>query len=340
MKHTQVTIKDIAKKIGVSPSTVSRALKDHPDISEKTRKEIQQLAKDLHYSPNAIALSLRQSKSFIIGVIVPELVHHFFSQVISGIENIVSKNNYNIIICQSNESQEREIKNMKTLISSHVDGILISRTKETTEDEHFKSALDIGIPMVFFDRTCKELDTDRVIVDDTGAAFIATKHLIRTGCKKIAHFKGPENLQISKKRLEGFLKALNTHNLKIYDDLIIMCDNLDDAKIVTQKLIDDNNIPDGIFAVNDSAAIGAIKTLKLNNISIPQQVSVVGFTNELISSITTPSLTTIEQNGYQMGQRAAELILKRIEAKKDFPTQTIIIPTDLIKRHSTKTLEN
>jgi len=335
MKYTQVTIKDIAKQVGVSPSTVSRALKDHPDISEKTRKEIQELAKKLHYRPNAIALSLRQSKSNIIGVIVPQLVHHFFSQVISGIEDVVSKNKYNIIICQSNESQEREILNMQTLIMSQVDGILISRTKETNQDEHFKSALEIGIPMVFFDRTFKELDTDKVIVDDIGAAYLATEYLIKMGCKKIAHFKGPDNLQISRKRLEGYKKALEKHNHKIDDSLIIMCDNLEDAMKVTQNLIDNNNLPDGIFAVNDMAAIGALKVLKINKILIPQQVQIVGFANELISSITTPSLTTIEQNGYEMGRRAAELILKRIESKKEYPSQTVIIPTNLIKRHST-----
>ncbi len=334
MKYTQITIKDIAKKIGVSPSTVSRALKDHPDISEKTRKEIQELAKELHYRPNSIALSLRQNKSNVIGVIVPQLVHHFFSQVISGIEDIVSKNKYNIIICQSNENYEREIQNIQTMITSHVAGILISRTKETCDDEHFKTVLDIGIPMVFFDRTYKELDTDKVIIDDIGAAYLATEHLIKAGCKRIVHFKGPDNLHISRKRLEGYRRALEVHNLKFDESLVILCDNLEDAMKTTQNLIDSNNLPDGIFAVNDNAAIGALKTLKRNNIAIPQQVAIVGFSNELISSITTPSLTTIEQNGYEIGKRAAELILKRINSKKEYPSQTIIVPTSLIKRES------
>jgi len=336
MKNYQATIKDIARKLGISPSTVSRALKGHPDISEKTRLAVEELAKALKYKPNAIALSLRKSKSNIIGVVVPQIVHHFFSSIISGIEDLTSKNGYNIVICQSNESAEREIKNIQTLISSRVEGILISRTKETTEFSHYKSVIENNIPMVFFDRVCPDIITDRVIIDDSGASFTATECLIKSGCKRLAHFKGHENLLISRKRLEGFTKALNYYSLPVEQSLIVKAENFDEGFAETEKLINSNLIPDGIFTVNDMTALGAIFALKKYNIKVPEQVSVVGFTNEIISEYSEPSITTIEQHGYEMGYKAAELLLKRIlnENENDFVTE--FIPTKLILRNSTK----
>lgn len=336
MKSIQTTIKDIARILGISPSTVSRALKGHPDISEKTRRAVEELAKSMKYKPNAIALSLRKSKTNIIGIIIPQIIHHFFSSIISGIEDYTSKMGYNIIICQSNESAEREVNNVYTLISSRVDGILISRTKETTDFSHYKSIIESEIPLVFFDRVCPDIVTDRVIIDDAGAAYNATEWLIKTGCKKLAHYKGPENLLITRKRLQGFKDALSKNNLELFENMIIKAENFDEAFSVTEKLISEGNIPDGIFAVNDMSALGAIFALKKHQISVPEQVAVVGFTNENISEYSEPSITTIEQHGYQMGYKAAELLIKRInnENKNEFVTE--VIPTKLIIRNSTR----
>ncbi len=335
MRNHQITIKDLAKQLGISPSTVSRALKDHPDISEHTKTKVKSLAKKLKYKPNAIALSLQSSKSNIIGIIVPQIVHHFFSSVISGIEEFATEKGYNVIIAQSNEIIEKEIKNCQILVSSRVDGIIVSRTKHTTDFTHFQNIIDRDIPMVFFDRTCHGLKTDRVVIDDYRAAYEATEYLIKTGCKKIAHFSGPEILKISAKRMWGFRDALKKNNIPIHEDLIIKADNFEDAKKITSKLISNNNIPDGIFTVNDMTAAGAINVFKNNNIKIPEDVSIIGFTNGLISTITDPPLTTVEQNGFEMGQKSAELLINKIEEITS-ECVTEIIPTKLILRESTK----
>ncbi len=337
MRNHQITIKDLAKQLGISPSTVSRALKDHPDISEHTKTKVKALAEELKYKPNAIALSLQSSKSNIIGIIVPQIVHHFFSSVISGIEEYATNKAYNIVITQSNEVIEKEIKNAQTLVSSRVDGIIVSRTKHTNDFKHFQNIIDRDIPIVFFDRTCHGLKTDKVVIDDYRAAYEATEYLIKTGCKKIAHFSGPEILKISAKRMWGFRDALKKNNIPIDEDLIIKADNFEDAKKITAKLISDNNIPDGIFTVNDMTAAGAINILKNNNIRIPEDVSIIGFTNGPISTITDPPLTTVEQNGFEMGQKSAELLINRIEEISS-ECITEIIPTKLIIRSSTKSL--
>ncbi|MCD4793906.1 MAG: LacI family transcriptional regulator [Bacteroidales bacterium] len=335
MRSLQVTIKDIAKQLGISASTVSRALKDHPDISEKTKIKVKALAKELNYKPNAIALSLQSSKSNIIGIIVPQIVHHFFSTVISGIEEYAGKKGYNVLICQSNESVDKEIINTQTLISSRVDGIIVSRTKNTEDFKHFRNIQNSFIPLVFFDRTCHGLKTDKVIIDDYKAAYEATEYLISTGCKNIVHFSGPENLKISSKRMWGFRDALKKNSIPFKEEYIINADNLEDGQNETEKLIRNNKIPDGIFAVNDMTAAGAINALKKNNIKIPDKVSVIGFTNGLISAITDPPLTTVEQNGYIMGCKSAKLLINRIE-NIDAPLISEIIPTKLIIRDTTK----
>ena len=335
MRSSQITIKDIAKQLGISASTVSRALKDHPDISEKTKIKVKVLAKELNYKPNLIALSLQSSKSNVIGIIVPQIVHYFFSTVISGIEEYAGKKGYNVLICQSNESVEKEVSNTQTLISSRVDGIIVSRTKNTEDFKHFRNIQNNNIPLVFFDRTCHGLKTDKVIIDDYKAAYEATEYLIRTGCMNIVHFSGPENLKISSKRMWGFRDALKKYSIPFKEEYIINADNLEDGQNETEKLIRNNKILDGIFAVNDMTAAGAINALKKYNIKIPDKVSVIGFTNGLISAITDPPMTTVEQNGYIMGCKTAELLIKRIE-NIDAPFVSEIIPTKLIIRNSTK----
>jgi LacI family transcriptional regulator len=336
MRSAQITIKDIAKELGISASTVSRALKDHPDISEKTRIAVQELAKKLHYKPNAIALSLRQSKGNVIGIIVPQIVHQFFSSVISGIEEHAFKKGYNIIICQSNESEEREIQNTQILISSRVDGVVIAMTKETQNYEHFINIRENNIPMVFFDRVCPDLDTDRVIIDDREAAYKATEYLIKTGCKRIVHFAGPPNLDISKNRQQGYIDALIDNKLTHDKELIIStADTLKKGRIAVKDLLSKNITFDGIFTVNDMAAVGAMKELKKHGLKIPEQVSIFGFTNENISKISTPSLSTVEQHGFKMGYIASKLLLKRINSKEAFNAITKVVNGKLVIRKST-----
>jgi len=335
MRSAQITIKDIAKELGVSVSTVSRALKDHPDISVKTKKRVQDLANKLNYKPNAIALSLRKSKTNVIGLVIPQIVHHFFSSVISGIEELAYEKGYNVIICQTNESYEREVSSIQTLIASRVDGIIISMTKKTKDFEHFRNIERSNIPMIFFDRTCPDIETDKVIVDDYKAAFEATEYLIKTGCKKLAHYSGPDNLTISKKRLLGFKDALIKNNLPLNEDFIIKCDSFKKAKKRTEELIKKGDIPDAIFAVNDLTALGALVTLKKHSLKVPEDVSIMGFTNGLISKISDPPLSTVEQNGFDMGYATTNILLNRIEGDKSDETKTVFIPTKLILRKTT-----
>ncbi len=335
MRSHQVTIKDIAKILGISASTVSRALKDHPDISEETKEKIKKLAKKLNYKPNAIALSLQSSKSHIIGIIVPQIVHHFFSTVISGIEEYAGEKGYNIIITQSNESPEKEIANCRTLLSGRVDGMIVSRTKNTENFDHFKNILNTGTPIVFFDRTCHGIKTDKVIIDDYKAAYDATEYLIKTGCKNLLHFAGPENLKISSKRMWGFADALKRNDMTFNEDIVYNADTFEKGYDLIFDLYKKNKLPDGIFTVNDMTAAGILKALNELKIKVPDEISIFGFTNGIVSSITSPSLSTVEQNGYLMGWSAAEILINKIENET---TEIIskVIPTKLVLRNSTK----
>jgi LacI family transcriptional regulator len=335
MRSAQVTINDIAGQLGISPSTVSRALKDHPEISQTTKKAVLELAEKLNYEPNAIALSLRSSKSNIIGVIIPEFIHHFFSQVISGIEDVAYDAGYNVMVCQSNESYQREVKNVHALLHSRIEGLLVSVSKETKDFNHFTNLKKKNIPIVFFDRTVPELDTDKVIVTDYEGAYSAVKHMIDIGCRRIAHMATSEDLEIGRNRFNGYLQALKDHELPVDERLIVRCDNHKAARLVTKRLIYEIHPPDGIFAVNDLTAIGALQTAKENNIKVPDQLAIVGFSNGIYSTMTDPPLTTVEQFGYQMGQKAARLLLDRLFTRADYPSRTEVIPTELIIRETT-----
>jgi len=334
MKGHQVTIKDIAKILHISPSTVSRALKDHPDINPQTKKNVQDLAKKLNYKPNLVALSLLQQESKIIGVIIPEIIHYFFSTVISGIEKVANEAGYHIIIAQSNESYYKEVENVQALLSSNIDGFIISMAKTTMQFEHFKNIEEIGVPMVFFDRSCDVVNADRVIVDDFDSAYKATKHLIDNGCKNIIHLAGPLNLDIGKKRKEGYLAALNESNLPIHDYSIQICDTKEQAFQLIPELLRRHPIIDGIFAVNDLTAVGVIKAIKSIHKDVPNDILVVGFENSFISQISEPELTTIDQKGFEMGQNAARLLLKRIHSNENYGPVTTILNTELVVRKS------
>ncbi|MFC2151157.1 LacI family DNA-binding transcriptional regulator [Bacteroidota bacterium] len=334
MKGHQVTIKDIAKILHISPSTVSRALKDHPDINPQTKKNVQELAKKLNYKPNQIALNLLQQESKLIGVIVPEIIHYFFSTIISGIEKVANESGYHIIIAQSNESYHKEVENVQALLSSNIDGFVITMAKTTLNFDHFKNVEEIGVPMVFVDRACDKVTADSVLVDDFDGAYKATKHLVENGCKNIIHLAGPQNLDIGVKRKDGFLAALNDSDVNVNDFAIQICDTHEHALKLIPELFSRHNNIDGIFAVNDLTAIGAMKAVKQMNKTVPNDVAISGFTNSFISYIADPELTTVDQKGFEMGQHAARMILKRIQSTENYGPVTTILNTELVIRKS------
>lgn len=340
MKFAQVTIKDIARELGISPSTVSRALKDHPDISVETKKSVNALAEKLNYQPNIVALSLRQKKTNTIGVIIPELVHFFFSTVISGIEDVAHQAGYSVILAQSNETYLREVAHLKALFNSRVDGMLISLARETTNYDHIESIISKGVPIVFYDRMYNSPTSSKVIVDDYAGAKEAVNHLIEQGCKNIAHMVGAPSLIISKDRLRGYKDALTENGLKVNEDLIFPCDSgtFEEGKEVAKKLLTSKVSIDAIFTNNDPMAMGAMVAIKEKGLKIPQDIAVVGFSNWFFGELMEPSLTTIDQPGYEMGQEAARLLIRQIERKDkdldDAPSEIKVLKTKLIIRNS------
>lgn len=340
MKYNQVTIKDIARELGISPSTVSRALKDHPDISPATKKAVNELAEKLNYTPNIVALSLRQSKTNTIGVVIPEIVHFFFSTVISGIEDVAYSAGYNVILSQSNESFSREAINIKALFNSRVDGMLISVSRETNSFEHIEAMLAKGVPMVFFDRVYDNGNSSMVVVDDLSGAKEATRHLIEQGCKNIIHLEGPPNLAITRQRLEGFTEAMKEANIPITKDSVIPCPlgTIEEGKAVMEKILAQSNIPDGVFASSDPTAMGAMQAIREKGLKIPKDIAVVGFSNWLFSSMMDPPLSSVDQPGFEMGQEAAKLLIRHIEVKSknniEAPAETKLLKTKLVVRES------
>ena len=336
MRTAQTTIKDIADKLGISPSTVSRALKDHPDIGIETKKAVRELAIELNYRPNAMAISLRNSKSNIIGVVIPEIVHHFFSSVISGIEDVAYDAGYQVMVCQSNESYLREVKNTQALLLTRIEGLLVSVSKETRDFNHLKNLQNLNIPIVFFDRAINEMETDKVIVDDFEGAYKVVSHLISMGYKRIAHMGTEPELLIGRNRLNGYLKALKDHNLQIDDKLIVRCDNYQAAQLMTKRLIYELRPPDAIFAVNDITAVGALQTIKECKIKVPEEIGIAGFGNGIYSMFTDPAITTVEQNGYKMGKIAMTMLLDRLIRHDNYPPITEVLETSLVIRKSTQ----
>jgi LacI family transcriptional regulator len=340
MKFAQVTIKDIARELGISPSTVSRALKDHPDISKDTKKAVNELADKLNYQPNIVALNLRQKKTNTIGVIIPEVVHFFFSTVISGIEDVAYSAGYNVILAQSNESYVREVAHVKTMFNSRVDGMLLSLSRETTNFDHVESIISKGVPIVFYDRMYNSPTSSKVIVDDYAGAKEAVNHLIDQGCKKIAHIMGAPNLIISIDRLRGYKDALKENKMEVKEELIIPSDSgtFEEGKSLTQKLLSSKVAVDAIFCNNDPLAMGAMVAIKEKGLKIPQDIAIVGFSNWFFGGLMDPALTTIDQPGFEMGQEAARLLIRQIDTKlkDDFEPvhETKVLKTQLIIRES------
>lgn len=337
MKRQTTTIKDIAKKLKISPSTVSRALKDHFEISQETKEAVKRVADEMNYQPNSLALSLRYSKSNTIGVVVPEIVHFFFSTVISGIEDITQSKGYNVIITQSNESVEREMMNIQTLFNNRVDGVLVSLSKESFDHTHFLAMMQKGLPMVFFDRVPEDVEASKVTVDDELGGYQATQKLISEGYTKIAHLAGPATLDISNDRLAGFKRAHEEAGLAINDALIVFdkASSEGDAYAATLALLKSQE-PDALFASNDLAAMGAIKAAQHYGKRVPNDFGVIGFSNWQFTSMTNPSISTIEQPGFEMGQHAAELLIKQIESEEDIKAESVVLPTSLISRESSQ----
>ncbi|REE01568.1 LacI family transcriptional regulator [Marinoscillum furvescens DSM 4134] len=337
MKKGSVTIKDIALELGISVSTVSRALADNPLVKPATRQAVKELAKKYNYRPNFTALSLRNNRTRTIGIIIPQLVHEFFSMVIRGIEDFAYSNGYNVIISSTHESYEREVIDTKALINGRVDGLLACVSKSTTNYDHFKEFAERNLPLVFFDCICDEIDSPKVVLDDFEAGYQATQHLVETGCTQIAYVGGPINLQINQDRFGGYKKALNEAGLALNESWIKHCEtgDYDDGSESVRDMVAARSI-DGLFAGTDMLAIGAIKTMKKAGLQIPKDVAVVGFSNWSIGTIYEPSLTTMSQPGYEMGQKAAELLIQQIDNPDKKLTDTFTLHSELIQRESTQ----
>lgn len=342
MKKVQSTITDIAKELNVSASTVSRALHDHPGISKQTKKAVLDIAKKMNYQPNLLALSLLNKKTNIIGIVVPEITSHFFSMVISGVQDLVSSNGYNLMISQSNESFEDELKIVNSLFLSRIDGFLISPSSNTAQFDHFKMLKNNDIPLVIFDRDCEGVEVDKVLVDDYDGAFQAVDYLIKTGCKRIAHITGPTNLSISAHRLNGYLDALRKNNIDIDEELIVQVDGFSPEHGITacQKLLNLKDPPNAVFAINDGVAIGAMFTIQASGYSIPDQISIIGFDDEPYSSYFTPALTSVWQPVYDMGMLSAHILLKNINKRTTTNEEEAfryeVLKPELVIRQSSK----
>jgi DNA-binding LacI/PurR family transcriptional regulator len=337
MSSGQVTIKDIARQLNISVATVSRALRDFPDINENTKKAVVSLAAELDYRPNQIAQSLVKRRTNTIGVVIPTFVIPFYASAISGIQEEAARANYNVIVCQSNESHETEVANIYTLASSRVDGILVSLSKETTNFEHLQCLQKKGIEIVFFNRVYDDMPVARVVVDDYEGAVAATEHLISIGRKRIAHLSGPANLSISQERQRGYIDTLEKYNLPVSEELIVPCDFSTACGIeAARQLLQLHPLPDAIFAVSDSVAFGAMKVLKQHGIKIPEDIAIVGYTDEPTASLVDPDLTTVAQPTFEIGQTAARLLLGQInEQTKNIVQERTILKTRLIIRGST-----
>jgi LacI family transcriptional regulator len=335
------TLKEIANQLGISITTVSKALKGYSDVSEKTRKTVIELANQLNYTPNSFAVNLRTKESKTIGLIIPTIVHHFFSNVIEGILEEAEKRDYMVIILQSNEKFELEKKQINLLLNKRVDGMLISLSNETGEFNHLNNVLSHNTPLVLFDKIAKIVDCSKVMINDRKAAYDAVCYLIKKGYKKIAHFRGSYLPQNSIDRFLGYKKALEDNNIPYDPSLVFVCENNDDFKDGyenAKKIINENLNIDAIFAVTDLVAIGIIKYLNEVNISIPNQIAVLGFSNWFMSSVISPTLSTIDQPGFEIGRKSATILFDEINLKKNnlpITFQSVELETTLIERETT-----
>ena len=333
-------MKDIARELGVSVATVSRALKDSSRISQSQRERIKQYAQEHHFTPNYVAETLRHSRvrpQKIIGVIIPQFAHFYFASVLSGIEEEASARGYTIMVAQSDEKYDREVHICKSFYEHKVCGIIVSQAKDTQHYEHFQQLLDMGVPLVFYDRICTGVNASRVVVDDYMGAFNAVTHLINTGCRRIAFYGSPMTLEISKNRYNGYRDALLHQGLQPRKDWIRVCDNRADAEAITPAILQQEEIPDAFFAVNDDTAIGILYTAKRMGYRVPDDISVCGFTNGYRAIACDPMLTTVEQRGVTVGEEAANILISQVEGT--LPANHVekrVVRTRLIIRGTTR----
>lgn len=354
----KVTLKQIAKELDVSVSTVSKALSGSKEISEDTTQKIQAFAKLYNYKPNNIALSLKNRKTKTVGILIPEIVHHFFSTVIRGIERVANRRGYNVIVGLSNESFTKEIINMEMLANGSIDGFILSISKETLlkqDYHHFNATINQGMPIVMFDRVVSEVDCDKVIVDDFNGAVKAVNKLVETGCRQIALITTMDYVSVGRLRTQGYISALENQGIEANANLILKIDdsldvenNLDLLESEIAHFFRSNPNIDGVFAVNELYAVSAMKVARKLGLSIPDDLQVIGFTDGVLSKHATPSLTTVSQHGQKMGEQAANLLIDRLEAEdaeiEQYYTQSskkrdfikVVIETEIIERESTK----
>lgn len=340
MSNTNITIHDIARLLKISPSTVSRALNDNPRISLATRESVKNMAFKEGYQPNHIASFLRKGKTKTAGVIVPRINRSFFSNVIGGIEEILASAGYSLTICQSSENYEKEIQNLKVLSNLRVDGIIMSLSVNTPDNNHLKELIDKGMSLVMFDRIAEDLNISSVKLDDLAGASEAVNHLINQGYSRIAHFSGPSHLNVYRDRKEGYLKALRNNGLPINEQLIIPeCLTKDKGIEACRYLLNLKEKPDAIFSASDFSAIGAMITLLEKGHKIPQDIGIVGFANEPFTEFVTPSITTVDQKSAEMGKLTAKIFLDSINGiKSDKVLEKIVLKPKLIIRESSRKL--
>lgn len=337
----KVTLKQIAKELDVSISTVSKSLRNSPEISEDTRQKVQAFAKLYNYRPNNIALSLKNKKTKTIGIIIPEIVHHFFATVISGIEQVANEHGYNVIVCLSDESFDKEVINMEMLATGSTDGFIMSLSKETQQKKdfhHIQEVINQGMPVVMFDRITNDVLCDKVIIDDQLAAYEAVDFLINKGFKKIALVTTVDYVSVGKLRTDGYVNALHDRDIVVDESMIVKIEDIEGCASKIEALLK-NNRPDAIFAVNELFAVTSIKLATKMGIRVPEELSVIGFTDGIISQYSTPSITTVSQNGIKMGGKAAKMLIERLEMdEEDEQYRTEVIETHLVERESTPTL--
>lgn len=337
---TPLTMKDIARELGVSVATVSRALKDSPRISAERRALIQQYAREHDFIPNVIAETLRYARVQplrVLGVIIPDIVHYYFASVLAGIEQEAMRRGYLVVYAQSGESYEREKAICKSFYENKVCGIIVSQAKETHQYEHFQRLLDAGLPLVFFDRICTGVNASRVVVDDYMGAFNAVTYLIERGSQRIAFYGSNMNMEISKNRFNGYKDALMKKGLAYDPELTLICDNRADAETMTPAILERETPPDGFFAINDDTAIGILYTAKRMGFRVPEDIQICGFTNGYRSIACDPMLTTVEQRGRSVGEEAASILIDQVE-KNIAADQVVkrIVRTRLVVRGTTR----
>ena len=339
-KGHQVTMKEIAKKLGVSVSTISRALKDSPELHPETKRKIVEAAKEMNYQPNLLAQSLRISRSKTLGVIVPEITSHFFASCISGIQDHANKRGYNVMICQSNESLEQEKANIRTLVSSQVDGLLISLSRETNRFDHLNDLYEREINFVLFDRVQEDIPVSKVTFNDMGGAYQVVKHLLENGSRRIVYVSGPEDLYISKKRKEGYLQALEEFGVNRDNSLIKVTDLTEAGNIkVAQEILNMRPRPDAVFCMIDPVAVDVMTEWKTQGVKIPEDIALAGFTNNPTSAVVEPPLTTVAQPGYEMGKLAVSHLLDQLDGIASEDPISIVLETTLVPRKSSQHFE-